>query len=63
MDALDYVNAHTWPYRKIAEYVQKKFKVQDWWAQTVTVGYERIRGLRELLHSARDLVYDTSANP
>lgn len=48
VDALDYVNAHTWPHREIAEYVHKKFKVQDWWTQTVTVGYERIRGLREI---------------
>jgi len=48
VDALDYVEAHTWPHRKIAEYVRKKFKVQDWWAQTVTVGYERIRGLRAI---------------
>jgi uncharacterized protein YndB with AHSA1/START domain len=48
VDALDYVNAHTWPHREIAEYVHEKFKVQDWWTQTVTVGYERIRGLREI---------------
>lgn len=46
--ALDYAGAGTWPHRKIAEYVQQKFKVRDWWAQTVTVGYERIRGLREI---------------
>ena len=46
--ALDYVEAHTWPHRTIAEYVHEKFKVPDWWAQTVTVGYERIRGLREI---------------
>jgi len=48
VDALDYVNAHTWPHRKIAEYVNEKFKLQGWWSQTVTVGYERIRGLREI---------------
>jgi hypothetical protein len=48
VDALDDVGAHEWPHRKIAEYVQQKFEVQDWWAQTVTVGYERIRGLREI---------------
>ena len=48
VDALDYVDAHTWPHKEIAEYVQKKFKVPDWWTQTVTVGYERIRGLREI---------------
>ncbi len=46
--ALDHVNAHTWPHRKIAEHVHEKYKVSGWWAQTVTVGYERIRGLREI---------------
>ena len=46
--ALDRVNAHTWPHRQIAEYVHTKFKVQAWWTQTVTVGYERIRGLRAI---------------
>jgi len=46
--ALDYAGAHEWPHREIAEYVHKKFKVGDWWAQTVTVGYERIKGLRAI---------------
>jgi len=46
--ALDYAKAYEWPHREIAEYVQKKFKVRDWWTQTVTVGYERIKGLREI---------------
>jgi hypothetical protein len=46
--ALDYAGAHEWPHRDIAEYVQKKFKVPDWWCQTVTVGYERIKGLRAI---------------
>jgi hypothetical protein len=46
--ALDYVGAHEWPHREIAEYVHEKFKVGDWWAQTVTVGYERIKGLRAI---------------
>ena len=46
--ALDYAGAHTWPHRRIAEYVHKKFKVGDWWSQTVTVGYERIKGLRAI---------------
>jgi hypothetical protein len=48
VDALDYVNADTWPHPKIARYIQEKFKLTSWWAQTVTVGYERIRGLREV---------------
>jgi hypothetical protein len=44
--ALDRVQAHTWPHREIAKYAQEKYKIPGWWAQTVTVGYERIKGLR-----------------
>jgi hypothetical protein len=46
--ALDKVKAHEWPHRAIAEYVHEKYQVPGWWTQTVTVGYERIRGLREI---------------
>ncbi len=46
--ALDRVAAHTWPHRRIAEYVHQKYRVPGWWAQTVTVGYERIKGLRAI---------------
>ena len=35
------------PHKEIARYVREKFAVSGWWAQTITVGYERIRGLRE----------------
>jgi hypothetical protein len=44
--ALDRVKADTWPHPKIAKYVQEKYRVSGWWAQTVTVGYERIKGRR-----------------
>jgi hypothetical protein len=44
--ALDYAQAYTWTHREIAKHVHEKFKVPGWWAQTVTVGYERIKGLR-----------------
>ncbi|HZB27532.1 MAG TPA: hypothetical protein VE282_03140 [Gemmatimonadales bacterium] len=44
--ALDGVKAYTWPHTEIARYVQEKYKTPGWWAQTVTVGYERIKGLR-----------------
>ena len=44
--ALDRVQAYTWPHRRIAQYVHTKYKTPDWWSQTVTVGYERIKGLR-----------------
>jgi hypothetical protein len=46
--ALDKAGAHAWPHRAIAEYVHDKYKVQEWWCQQVTVGYERIKGLREI---------------
>ncbi len=35
------------PHREIAEFVHEKYKIPGWWAQNVTVGYERIKGLRE----------------
>ena len=44
--ALDQANAQNWPHGEIARYVKEKYKVRDWWTQAVTVGYERIRGLR-----------------
>ena len=46
--ALDHAQAYTWPHREIAEYVREKYKVPGWWAQTVAVGYERIKGLRTI---------------
>jgi hypothetical protein len=46
VQALDYAKAYEWQHREIAEYVHQKFKVPGWWSQTVTVGYERIKGLR-----------------
>ena len=46
--ALDYAGAHEWSHRAIAEHVQRTYKVRDWWAQMVTVGYERIKGLRAI---------------
>jgi hypothetical protein len=44
--ALDRQKAYTWTHRDIAKYVMEKYKTPGWWAQTVTVGYERIKGLR-----------------
>jgi hypothetical protein len=44
--ALDHVDADTWSHRDIAKYVRERYKVDGWWAQSVTVGYERIKGLR-----------------
>jgi hypothetical protein len=44
--ALDRAKAHSWTHREIARYVADKYRIPGWWAQTVTVGYERIKGLR-----------------
>src|SRR5438093_6582378 len=44
--ALDYHGADAWSHRAIAEFVHEKYRVPDWWTQMVTVGYERIKGLR-----------------
>ena len=44
--ALDRAKAYEWPHPEIAKYVHEKYKVPSWWTQMVTVGYERIKGLR-----------------
>jgi hypothetical protein len=44
--ALDRHKAQQMSHREIATLVSEKYKVTDWWSQTVTVGYERIKGLR-----------------
>ena len=44
--ALDRRGAEKMSHRDIAALVNEKYKVDGWWSQTVTVGYERIKGLR-----------------
>jgi hypothetical protein len=46
--ALDRSGASAWTHREIAEHVRKSYKIPGWWSQTVTVGYERIKGLRAI---------------
>ena len=46
--ALDRAKADSWPHREIAKYIHDKYKMSSWWSQTVTVGYERIKGLRAI---------------
>jgi hypothetical protein len=45
---LDHARAFEWSHRAIAEYINKTWKTGDWWTQAVTVGYERIKGLRDI---------------
>ena len=46
--ALDGVGAHAWPHARIARCVHEQFQIGAWWGQSVTVGYERIKGLRAI---------------
>jgi hypothetical protein len=43
---LDHHGAKDMQHRDIVTLVHKKYKVDGWWSQSVTVGYERIKGLR-----------------
>jgi len=45
---LDEHDASGLSHRDIARLVRDQFETGGWWAQTITVGYERIRGLREV---------------
>src|SRR5262245_15420491 len=45
--ALDHSGAKTMTHAEIADLVHKRWKVSGWWSQMITVGYERIRGLRD----------------
>jgi hypothetical protein len=47
MRVLDADDAAAMRHRDIAALVHQKHGIGDWWAQTVTVGYERIKGLRD----------------
>lgn len=57
--ALDKWGAETMSHREIAEMVNTKWEVDGWWSQSVTVGYERIKGLRER-GQRRDGSYEAS---
>jgi hypothetical protein len=57
--ALDHVKAYEWSHRDIARYIQEKYQVPGWWTQTITVGYERIKGLRAI-GQRRDGAYEVN---
>lgn len=57
--ALDALDAAEKPHPQIAKMVRGEFGLGSWWAQTVTVGYERIRGLREI-GQRREGTYEVS---
>lgn len=49
---LDRAKADALSHREIAAMLHSKFDVGDWWAQMVTVGYERARGRRAVNQTA-----------
>jgi uncharacterized protein YndB with AHSA1/START domain len=58
VQTLDAVQAHQKSHRDITAHVSS-FGTPDWWTQMVTVGYERIRGLRQRMQR-RDGGYEAS---
>ncbi len=44
--ALDHARAFELSHREIAKLVKERYDTPSWWTQMVTVGYERIKGLR-----------------
>jgi hypothetical protein len=50
---LDRAGADTLSHKEIAKFLRDKTEVSGWWAQMITVAYERIKGLREKGQSCR----------
>lgn len=48
VETLDAQRAHARPHGEIAELVHRSGEISGWWTQAVTVGYERIKGLRAI---------------
>jgi hypothetical protein len=46
--ALDNAGADQMKHPAIARFLSEAFDTPGWWSQTITVGYERIRGLRQI---------------
>lgn len=57
---LDAAGARKLPHRDIARLLHGKYKVPSWWAQMVTVEYERARGLRAVHQTAAGFVASVS---
>ncbi|MBV1858650.1 MAG: hypothetical protein KUG77_09590, partial [Nannocystaceae bacterium] len=57
---LDAADAHAMKHSEIAKLLVSTYaSVSPWWAQSITVGYERIRGLREV-QQQRDSTFQAS---
>lgn len=56
---LDAAGAAGMPHPEVARHLRREHGLGGWWAQTVTVGYERLRGLRAV-GQRRDGSYDAN---
>jgi hypothetical protein len=59
VEVLDRHQAATLAHRDIAALVNREYEIDGWWSQAVTVGYERIKGLRAR-GQRRDGTYEAS---
>lgn len=57
---LDKAGAKKMAHREIADLLYSKHKVPGWWAQMVTVGYERARGKRQIYQTATGFTVNRS---
>ncbi len=60
VEVLDAAGCAAWPHRDIAAHVHEQLGVPGWWSQTVTVGYERLKGLREVGQRRGDGTFEAS---
>jgi len=51
VEELDRAGARKRPHTEIAALIHRQFEVGSWWAQSVTVGYERLTGRRANLQN------------
>jgi hypothetical protein len=58
-DLIEAWPGHTDGHGAIAKWIQAEHDIGGWWAQSVTVGYERIRGIR-LPHQMADGTFTAS---
>ena len=59
VEHLDRIGAVSMLHKEIARHVHEEPHVSGWWAQSVAVGYERIKGLRDV-GQRRDGSYDAN---
>ena len=61
--ALDHYGADKMSHGEIAALVSTKYKIDGWWAQSVTVGYERIKGCAPSVSAGTGPTRRTSRGP